>query len=1049
MDRRRAARLTSAFTVAFLALTLNGPTPAGAEPPVTAAAPGATPGNLDYCLAQCLNILPPGQNGNATFAELLAHKAFGTRPGHAADQKAKYESLVWNYQSLTNDSLQRFFNPSSFGAPAGGVESTYSPRSDVTIYRERVSGVPHVRGTTRAGTMFGAGYASAQDRLFVMDALRHVGRGELTPFAGGSPGNRSFEQDQWITAPYTEADLQRQFDQGDDLYGDAGRRSQQDVLAYVAGINQYLADIRAGSRNLPGEYTALGRNAVEEWKVTDVIATASLVGGVFGKGGGGEVRSALALLEAQHRYGPELGRQIWEVFRAADDPEANSTVHNGAEFPYGESPATASGRVLPERGTVVAEPYVTEPTGSAGLRAALPEGLHGLAQTPTRAMSNALVVSGRESESGHPLAVFGPQAGYFAPQLLLELDLQGPGISSHGAAFAGVSMYVLLGRGQDYAWSATSAGQDIADTFAVELCEPGGAAPTLKSMHYRFRGECLPIEVLRKRNEWKPSLADSTPAGGYTLVAQRTKLGIVRHRGLADGKPAVFTVLRSTYFHEADSGIGFSMFNDPARITSAQAFQRAAHDVGYTFNWLYVDADDTAYFNSGANPVRAPDTDPNFPTRAEQRYEWRGWNPDTNMADYTPFEQHPQGINQDYYTSWNNKQAPKFRAADDQYGFGPIYRNKPLDDRIRAGIAGDATMSKVELVQAMEDAGTVDLRGDAVLPFALEVIGDGPTGDPAVDAAAAKLRAWVASGAHRIARKDPNQTKVYRYDEADAVQLMDAWWPRWVKAEFSGLGEPLYTALTNVLPVDDRVGHVGSKFQFGWYGYASKDLRAILGRSVSGGFPTPFCGGGDRAACRQLLIDTLKQATAVPAAELYPADGDCGAGDQFCADQIIHQPLGGITQEKTQWVNRPTYQQVIEFPARRGDTIANLARGKTATATSTEGGYVAANAVDGDPDTRWASRWWHDPESITVDLGSQQTVARVVADWEAAYAKDYTVQVSTDGAAWREVKRVTGGDGGRDNWTFPATSARYVRIVGTVRGINYGYSLYEFAVYPR
>ncbi len=1040
MDRRRVARLTA--TLALLTASVLPGVPAVAAPQL---APGATPENLDYCLAQCLNILPPGQNGNASFAEILAHKAFGTRPGHAADQKAKYESLVWNYQTLSDDALQRYFNPSSFGAPAGGVESTHSPRSDVTIYRERVSGVPHVRGATREGTMFGAGYASAQDRLFLMDVLRHVGRGELTPFAGGNPGNRTFEQDQWITAPYTEADLQRQFDQGDDLYGEPGRKLQQDVQAYVGGINKYLADIRAGSRVLPGEYVALGRNAVDEWKVTDVISTASLVGGIFGKGGGGEVRSALALLEAQHKYGPDLGRRVWEVFRAADDPEAQSTVHNGDEFPYGNSPANAPGRTMPQRGTVVPEPYVTDRTGDGATATAAEK--NPLAQTPTRAMSNALVVSGRESASGNPLAVFGPQAGYFAPQLLLELDLQGPGISSHGAAFAGVSMFVLLGRGQDYAWSATSAGQDIADTFAVELCEPGGGTPTLQSMHYRFRGQCLPIEVMRKRNDWKPSLADSTPAGGYTLVAQRTKLGIVRHRGLADGKPTIFTVLRSTYMHEADSGIGFSMFNDPSAVKSARDFQRAAHTIGYTFNWLYVDADDAAYFNSGANPVRAAGTDPNFPIRAQQANEWRNWNPDTNMADYTPIEQRPQGINQDYYTSWNNKQAPKFSAADDQYGYGALYRNKPLDDRIQAGIAGANTMTKVELVQAMEDAGTVDLRGDNILPLALQVIGDAPTGDAAVDAAVAKLRAWVASGAHRITRKDPNVTKVFKYDEAEAIQILDAWWPRWVKAEFGGLGDPLYTSLTNVLPVDDRVGHVGSKFQYGWYGYTSKDLRQILGQPVRGGFPTPFCGGGDRSACRTMLIDTLKQAAAVPAAEVYPADGDCAAGDQFCADQIIHRPIGGITQDKTQWVNRPTYQQVIEFPARRGDDIANLARGRTATATSTEGGYVAANAVDGDPDTRWASRYWHDPESITVDLGSARTVRRVVLDWEAAYGKDYTVQVSTDGSTWRTVKAVTGGDGGRDNLTFAAASARHVRVTGTVRGINYGYSLHELAVY--
>src|SRR4029079_16989931 len=112
-----------------------------------------------------------------------------------------------------------YFADSSLGAPAGGTESSVTPRSDVTIYREAATGMPHVRGTTRAGTLFGAGFAGAQDRLFMMDAMRHVGRGELTPFAGGAVGNREFEQEQWAVAPYTEADLQRQYDRADDLYG--------------------------------------------------------------------------------------------------------------------------------------------------------------------------------------------------------------------------------------------------------------------------------------------------------------------------------------------------------------------------------------------------------------------------------------------------------------------------------------------------------------------------------------------------------------------------------------------------------------------------------------------------------------------------------------------------------------------------------------------------------------------------------------------------------------------------------------------------------------
>src|SRR5262245_45031562 len=44
----------------------------------------------DYCQGQCADILPPGENGNATLADILLHKIFGTRPAHAADQLDRY-----------------------------------------------------------------------------------------------------------------------------------------------------------------------------------------------------------------------------------------------------------------------------------------------------------------------------------------------------------------------------------------------------------------------------------------------------------------------------------------------------------------------------------------------------------------------------------------------------------------------------------------------------------------------------------------------------------------------------------------------------------------------------------------------------------------------------------------------------------------------------------------------------------------------------------------------------------------------------------------------
>src|SRR5204863_46140 len=86
-----------------------------------------------------------------------------------------------------------------------------------------------------------------------------------------------------------------------------------------------------------------------------------------------------------------------------------------------------------------------------------------------------VLVSAAKSQSGHPVVVMGPQVAYFMPEILMEEDLHGPGFDARGATFPGVNLYVQLGHGDDYAWSATSAGQDIIDTFAEKLCEPDGS----------------------------------------------------------------------------------------------------------------------------------------------------------------------------------------------------------------------------------------------------------------------------------------------------------------------------------------------------------------------------------------------------------------------------------------------------------------------------------------------------------------------------------------------------------------------------------------------
>ena len=860
------------------------------------------------------NVLPPGSNGHANLIELAAFLATGARPPHNDDQRGMYARLLSATPGVTSDNLGSLFKDASFGSPPGGQARAYRPRPDVTITRDAAFGVPHVYGATRAAAMFGVGYAAAEDRLFFMDALRHAGRAQLSSFAGGAAGNRAQDEQQWRIAPYTEADLQRQADQLDDLYGDEGRQLQADAASYVAGVNRYISEARLDITKMPGEYTAIGRLlGPDPWKVTDIISTASLVGGLFGRGGGEELTQMELRRSFTDRYGARRGEALWREWAAYEDPDAPTTIRR--RFPYQTPPRRPArgGLAIADPGSLRRADVV-----AAGVRAASRNargGLFGGVLRP-RGMSNALLVSASESASGRPLAVFGPQTGYFAPEILMEQDVHAPTIEARGAAFPGLNLYVQLGRGQDYAWSATSAGQDITDTFAADLCETDGSPPTTASTHYLFRGSCEPIETLERVNRWTPTLADATRGGRQTLRTQRTKLGLVTGRATIGGRPVVYTQLRSTYMHEVDSARGFSDFNDPAKMRDARDFQRAAAKIGYTFNWFYADDRDIAYFNSGDNPQRAPGVTGQLPTPA--RLEWRGSDPDRLTAAYTPFAAHPQAIDgQPYMTSWNNKQAPGFAGSDTDL-YSSVYRSQMLDQEIEARIAGPGKVDLPGLVEAMGEAATTDLRAEQVLPLALDVIGT--PADARLADAVAQLRAWAADGSHRRDRDGDG-----RYEHADAIRILDAFWPRWMRAQFEpSLGPELFAQLEAAHGLDNEPNnggeHLGSAYQTGWYGYAAKDLRRVLGRPVARPYSKRYCGGGDRARCRAVLLDALARALDDPPATLY-ADSACAEagrpGDQTCFDAIVFRATGGVTQPMIGWQNRPTFQQAAEVEGHR------------------------------------------------------------------------------------------------------------------------------------
>jgi hypothetical protein len=550
------------------------------------------------------------------------------------------------------------------------------------------------------------------------------------------------------------------------------------------------------------------------------------------------------------------------------------------------------------------------------------------------------------------------------PQLLVEKDVHGPGIDARGVAFSGTDLYVQLGRGRNYAWSATSAGGDNVDQFVLQLCEPGGGPPTAQSMGYLHDGVCKPIETYQHTQIAKPSAGgvpgvgesggqcanaadddgdgfvnDGCPAvalpelpifcldaadddadgavndgclpivGPDIVLSWRVERSadygpLVARGTLTDGTPIAVATLRSTYMHELESARGFGRINDPAFMTDGYESFRTVMGQGveYTFNWFYIDGKDIGYQHSCKCPQRAAGVDPYLPAWGTGAWDWQG---------FIPFSAQPHAKNPPagYLSSWNNKQAPGFAANDREFDYGPVFRSQMLDVRIEAAI-GAGPIDRADLVNAMEDAGTVDLRGQEILPFLLQVLGASAPGgaDPRAQDMRNRLAAWVATATHR---RDFDHDGAY--DDPQAPAIMDAWWTRLVHGIFDAPSGDAIDALHLSIDDGNRVGHVGSAFQGATFGHVNKDIRQVLGLPVSGPFSRTYCGNGVLTACRTVLWDAMSQA----AADLEAEFGSPNVADwrRQVADEDVRHTAAGITAVPAiHWINRPTFQQVVQLP---------------------------------------------------------------------------------------------------------------------------------------
>jgi acyl-homoserine lactone acylase PvdQ len=786
----------------------------------------------DYA-STALNVIPSGEWGDVPV------------PANADSQAKLYDGLTPLFNKVTTKDLFKYFKSERLTDKGQGHLRTERPIKGVRIVRDRYD-VPHIFAKTRDLLTWAEGWVVAEDRHLLLDQAR----GDARIAALDVPGVNAFSLVQGLKtfqpSAQAEAIVSQQTKQLQKA-GKLGREVLHNIDVYVKGVNAWYKHSKTPA-NPP-----FNRN--------DIYATNALAGQLFGRGGGNEVNSSMLLSGLQQRLGASQGTLLWNDLRERNDPEAPVTVDG--RFPYDPAPKQLGpGNVILDAGSFV-------PTPEPGVSAS-----SATAQQPPHA-SNFLMVDAKHSSNGHPLFVAGPQIGYYYPGLTFEVDMHAPGVEARGAAMPGGPGDLLIARGQDFAWSLTSAGSDVIDDYVETLC--GGS-----DTKYMYKGKCLDMNFV-----------DAGTISGQHLTYHTTVHGPVIGYATVKGVRVAVSQKRSSFGKDVLWQLPFEDLT-MGRVHNAKQFVKAMQRSPFTFNAAYTDDRDIAMYSTGLFPNRAKGVDGGLPTNGNGSFEWHG---------FAPARLHPQGINAKDGTlvNWNNKPGAGFPAADSQFGFGSLFRVQMLDK----GLKGHRKLDLAQVVSAMNAAATTDFRDDFLMPVVAQVMQKVSAPSPRDAQMLQLLLNWRKNGASRLDRN--NDGKI----DDPGAPIMDAFGPLLSDAVMDPVLGPQAAQLGTLI---GKNASTASGFTGGWTDYIDKDLRTLLGERVKGPFHFHFCGNGNLNACATALWGALDAAGNT----LQAAQGPDPAAwrGSATAERITFAP--GLLQTTIRYTNRPSgIQQVLSFSGHR------------------------------------------------------------------------------------------------------------------------------------
>ena len=787
----------------------------------------------DYA-GTALNILPAGQYGSLPIAP------------EADAQAQMYDRLTPLFDRVSSSDLTTYFKSEGLGVGPDGPGTQESvPRPGVTIIRDRFN-VPHVTAQSYDDGIWAAGWIAAADRNLLLAQARYNARVAAVDVPGANAVELIASLQTFNPSPELEAELSNQTN-ALLAKGPEGEAVLRDIDTFITGINDWLA---------------INSPSTAPFTRNDIFALNALKGQFVGEGGGGEAPRSQFLGGLIQRLGQKKGMSVFDDL--SQFKNRGSPVNLDGKFKYGHIPKKAKGSVVLDPNSFQATPAVSDRFASDP------------AEAPPTA-SNVLMVDRAHSTTGRPLMVGGPQIGYFWPGFVYEIDMDAPGLTWRGATSVPFPGYMLIGRGEDFATTLTSAGGDIIDQYVETLCNGS-------DQMYLYKGECRPME------NFNAGTLDGEPVSFL-----RTIHGPVVGYATVNGERVAISSKRASYGVDVTDQLMYRRIST-GQVDSPKSFFKAAAKSPQTFNSFYIDNKNIAAFVSGLLPLRPKKVDPRLPTVGTGEYEWTGF-----LSD----KKHPQGVNPrgGLMVNWNNGSARGFAAADNDWGRNGIAQRVDMLNRMMDRLANKkGKWDLAAVVSAMNAAATQDVRAIDQVPLLNKLLKGSQAPSPMAQQMLDLLVQWRAAGGNRL---DLDGDGLIDHPGA---AIMDA-----ASTPISNafMGPVLGSQLDELASLFSRFDRPPSGQFSGWYQYFARDIPSLIGKPVSSPFRNSYCGGGSKKACQQAIWAAIQEAG--ESLTTSQGTGDPASWRASALDERI-EFVPGILPYTMRYTNRPSgIQQVISF----------------------------------------------------------------------------------------------------------------------------------------